>query len=330
VRVRPGDCVAAETASSAEAAPFRATPDDAADVAPAWFTGALAMAPEVLTIDRGGRHVRALRWGNPDGRLLVLVHGAGANAHWWDHIAPLLLAPGFQVVALDLAGHGNSDYLPEYTLSGWAEDVLAVCAASSVGKPLLVGHSAGGRIAWKAAELDGHGLLGIVTIDSPLPPPAPQPARGRGRPDQYRVYRDLDEIVRHFRFSPDQPGILPFIRRHVAERSVRQTSEGWTWAHDVNIFHKRRPEVVEVTRLACPVFALLAEHGNTDEAAALLIRRLVPGMIVCTIPQAGHHVLADQPLALVGLLRLITDALTSPAAGQPIPGGHDDGASCQA
>lgn len=313
--------MAAETARSAEAALSRSTPENPADDAPAWFTDALAVVPEVLNIDGGGRNIRALRWGDPHGRPLVLLHGAGANAHWWDHIAPLLLAPGLQVVAVDLAGHGNSDYLPEYTLTGWAEDVLAVCAASSGEKPLLIGHSAGGRVAWKAAEHYGHGLLAIVTVDSPLPPPAPQPMRGRTRPDQYRVYRDHDEIVRRFRLSPAQPGALPFIVRHFAQGSVRQVEDGWTWAHDVNIHHKRQPETIVAARLACPVFALLAEHGNTDEAAALLIRRLVPGMIVCTIPQAGHHVLADQPLALVGLLRLITDTLTSPATGQAILGG---------
>jgi pimeloyl-ACP methyl ester carboxylesterase len=272
--------------------------------------------PETLDIDRGSRNIRAYRWGDPECRPLVLLHGAGANSHWWDHIGPLLLAPGLQVVAIDLAGHGNSDYLTEYTLTGWAEDVMAVCAASSREKPLLIGHSAGGRVAWKAAEHYGRDLSGIVTVDSPLPPPAPQPMRRRTRPDQYRVYRDRDEIVRRFRLTPDQPGALPFIVRHVAQRSVRQVDQGWTWAHDVNIHHKRGTEAIAAVSLGCPVFALLAEHGNTDEASALLIRRLVPGMIVSTIPEAGHHVLLDQPLALVGLLRLITDVLISRTTGR--------------
>jgi pimeloyl-ACP methyl ester carboxylesterase len=106
---------------------------------------------------------------------------------------------------------------------------------------------------------------------------------------------------------------LPFALRHIAERSVLKVERGWTWAHDVNVYHRRRSEEIVARRLDCPVFVLLAEHGNTDEAAALLIRRLVPGMSVCVIPQAGHHVMLDQPLALIGLLRLIADLLISGA-----------------
>ncbi len=322
--------MAAETAWSGEAAPPGTTPTDRAHDAPAWFTEALAVVPEILDIDRGNRNVRAYRWGDPRGRPLVLLHGAGANSHWWDHIAPLLLAPGLQVVAIDLAGHGSSDYRAEYTLTGWAEDVMAVCAASSSEKPLLIGHSAGGRVAWKTAEHYGHDLSGIVTVDSPLPPPAPQPIRRRALPDQYRVYRDHDEIIRRFQLRPAQPGALPFIVRHVARHSVRQVERGWTWAHDVNIHHRRRSETIVAASLGCPVFALIAEHGSTDKAAALLIRHLVPRMIVSTIPEAGHHVLLDQPLALVGLLRLITAVLISPATGHAALGGTDDDAICRA
>ncbi len=58
------------------------------------ITDALTAVPETLDIDRGGRRVRVYRWGDAECRSIVLVHGAGASAHWWDHIAPLLVAPG--------------------------------------------------------------------------------------------------------------------------------------------------------------------------------------------------------------------------------------------
>ena len=49
-----------------------------------------------------------------------------AEAHWWDHIAPLL--PGRQVVAIDLSGHGESGNRENYNARQWAREIVAVAA----------------------------------------------------------------------------------------------------------------------------------------------------------------------------------------------------------
>jgi pimeloyl-ACP methyl ester carboxylesterase len=284
---------------------------------PAWFSRAVTATPDTVDVHRDGRSIRVYRWGDPAGRPLVLLHGFGANAHWWDHIAPQLVGDGLQVAAIDLAGHGASDYSEEYTLSGWAADVEEVCRRLSPMKPLLVGHSAGGRIVWKAAELHGTDLLAVVSVDGPLPPPAPQPAAptpGWRRRQGHRVYRDRDEIIGRFRPLPDQELVLPYVLQHIAERSVRPLADGWTWAHDTKIYQRRRIEEIVARPLGCPIFMVIAENGRTSFAAASLVRREVPQMSMLTIPEAGHHIMLDQPLALVSVLRLIID-LTTAASG---------------
>jgi pimeloyl-ACP methyl ester carboxylesterase len=280
---------------------------------PAWFSQALSLTPEPLDVHRDGRNVRVYRWGDPAGRPLILLHGFGANARWWDHIEPHLVAEGLQVAAIDLAGPGESDYAREYTLTGWAADVAEVYRHLSPLKPLLIGHSVGGRIAWKTAELYGADLLAVVSVDGPVPPPAPQPdpapLRSRFR-HRHRVYRDRDEIVRRFRLRPNQPA-LPYVVRHIAEHSVRPVADGWTWAHDANIYHRRRTDEIVAAPLSCPLFLVLAEKGRTTIEAASVIRPEIPQISVSTIPAAAHHIMLDQPLALVSLLRLITDLMTS-------------------
>ena len=281
---------------------------------PAWFSRAVTATPDTVDVHRDGRSIRVYRWGDPAGRPLVLLHGFGANAHWWDHIAPQLVGDGLQVAAIDLAGHGASDYSEEYTLSGWAADVEEVGRYLSPMTPLLVGHSAGGRVAWKAAELYGADLLAVVSVDGPLPPPAPQPegsVRCWRRRKDHRVYRDRDEIIGRFRPTPDQELVLPYVLRHIAERSVRPLSDGWTWAHDTKIYQRRRIDEIVARPLGCPLFMVIAENGRTSFAAASLVRREIPQMSLLTIPEAGHHIMLDQPLALVSVLRLIIDLTTS-------------------
>jgi len=49
-----------------------------------------------------GVQLHALHWGDPEREKVVLLHGGGANAHWWDHVAPVI-AEQLHVIALDHA-----------------------------------------------------------------------------------------------------------------------------------------------------------------------------------------------------------------------------------
>ena len=113
-------------------------------------------------------------WGDAADRSIVLVHGGGAHSRWWDHIAPLL-ARGWQVLALDLSGHGDSGRRPRYSLDTWASEVLAVVAeAGDAASSVVIGHSVGGLVTLRLASLAGSQIAGAVAIDSPVRDMAPE------------------------------------------------------------------------------------------------------------------------------------------------------------
>lgn len=75
------------------------------------------------------------RWyGSRRGTPLVLVHGTSAHAGWWDHMVALL-PDRFDVVAVDLAGHGDSGRRRAYRLDSWSTDLLAVVHGLFEGEP---------------------------------------------------------------------------------------------------------------------------------------------------------------------------------------------------
>src|SRR5271168_4120234 len=130
---------------------------------PAWFTAALASSavPRITTV--AGASVAYRTWGEPGGRGIVLVHGGAAHSRWWDHIGPLLVEGRRLIAAIDLSGHGDSDRRDSYTFDQWADEVLAVAAAAGItAPPVIVGHSMGGLVALRAANLFGARLEGIV------------------------------------------------------------------------------------------------------------------------------------------------------------------------
>jgi pimeloyl-ACP methyl ester carboxylesterase len=284
----------------------------AVDIAdpPSWFTAALASAADVSTTEVDGVPIAYRAWGEPGARGIVLVHGGGAHSRWWDHIAPLLAA-GRRVAAVDLSGHGDSGRRARYTLDAWADEVLGVAAGAGItAPPIVVGHSMGGFVALRAAGLHGAKLAGIVIVDSPVRDITPEQVAARehrafGPP---RVYPTREAAIARFRPVPDQP-VLPYIAAHVAATSIRPVDGGWSWKFDPAIFGRPDATPALLHKLDCRVALFHAEHGivspQTTELMYDGLGRLAP---VIEIPAAGHHVMLDQPIALVtGIRTLLSD-----------------------
>jgi magnesium chelatase accessory protein len=90
------------------------------------------------------------------GPQLLLLHGTGAATHSWRGLLPLL-ASQFDVVALDLPGHGFTSSPPPHRLSlpGMAADIAELLRKLAVTPDIVVGHSAGAAILARMC-LDGR------------------------------------------------------------------------------------------------------------------------------------------------------------------------------
>jgi pimeloyl-ACP methyl ester carboxylesterase len=257
----------------------------------------------------GGCDINLLVWGEPDRPGLVLVHGGAAHAHWWSPIAPLL--GDYRVVALDLSGHGDSGRRPEYHVEPWTEEVLA--AADHVGMdgpPVLIGHSMGGFVAAATAVAGGERVAGLIVLDSPMVEMDAEVEAARigaafGRP---RTYEDLDAAVARFRTVPAQDHYDPHILDYVARHSLRHTDDGWAWKFDTRLFSavSRNAAAEQLPKVRCRVALLRAEHGLvTPEIGQIMYERLGRVAPVVEVPEAGHHMMLDQPLLLLTALRAI-------------------------
>jgi pimeloyl-ACP methyl ester carboxylesterase len=277
---------------------------------PAWFLAALSAHCEQGVIDVDGTAVTYRAWGEPGDAGLVLAHGGAAHARWWDHIAPLL-ATGRRVIAVDLSGHGDSGRRDAYTLDLWADEVLAVAAGAGItGPPTVIGHSMGGFVALRAAGLYGARLAGVVAIDSPVRDVTPEEraAREQRAFGPLRVYPAAEELIARFHPIPDQPG-LPYVVDHIAKTSIRPVDGGWSWKFDPRIFARLPLSPELLTRLDCRVALFRAEHGILSaQMSDVMYDRLGRLAPVIEIPAARHHVMLDQPLALVtGIRTLLSD-----------------------
>ncbi|MGA5344391.1 alpha/beta fold hydrolase [Streptomyces griseoincarnatus] len=99
------------------------------------------------------------------GPLVVLAHGMGDSRAAYRFVVPRLVAAGYQVVAVDLRGCGESSARwPSYSRTDIAGDLLAVIRHIDSGPAVLVGHSISGGAATIAAAQDAGLLKGIIEL----------------------------------------------------------------------------------------------------------------------------------------------------------------------
>lgn len=281
--------------------------------APAWFSEAVAVAPDLRFVEVDGAAIHYLSWGSRARPGLLLVHGNGAHARWWSFIAPFL-ARDYNVAALDLSGMGDSAWRPGgYDMETFAREEMAVCEHAGMfgtaEPPVIVGHSFGGFVSILAGALYGERLAGSVIVDSPVnPPDRPHPT-----PPQYnrthRVYSSLAEALSRFRLLPPQTCENLFLVDWVARHSLREAEDGFTWKFDPAIWRNFSigDMAARLRATRCRIAVFRGEHSilmppGIGQYMFSLLGRSAP---VVEIPQAQHHVMLDQPLAFVAAVRAL-------------------------
>jgi pimeloyl-ACP methyl ester carboxylesterase len=273
--------------------------------APEWFRRAIEDKPEHLVAVVDGVDVHYRAWGAPEAPGVLLVHGGGANSAWWDHIGPFL-AHDFRVLAPDLTGHGDSGWKPAYDRPQWAFEIAGVAAAEGMDRPMYVGHSMGGWISVLLGVERPDAMRGMIVIDSPMMEAPPEEEPMSRRPEKLKVYPTLGDAVARFRTVPEQAVVLPYVAEHVAVESLKQVEGGWSWKFDTAVFGDRSWHRHLLPDLTAPMALIRCEHGMCTADMAERMSEMTPGGVpIIELPEAGHHAMMDQPLALAASLRAL-------------------------
>lgn len=97
---------------------------------------------------------------------LIFIHGWNCDSRYWQNQVSEF-AKEFQVVTIDLAGHGHSSQNRiNFSMRSFAEDVKAVINKEKIDRAILIGHSMGGGVIAEASRLMQEKVVGIVGIDT--------------------------------------------------------------------------------------------------------------------------------------------------------------------
>lgn len=279
--------------------------------APDWFKRAVSTPRVDRVVEVDGCPIHYLRWGDIAKPGLLLAHGSGAHAHWWDFIAPYFTDHNC-VAAIDLSGMGDSGHRQSYSSEVFAKELISVCADAGFKQDIvIIGHSFGGFVTLKTGLIYGNQLTGVVLVDAPVRPPDYEWERDpKFSPIQpKKIYPDFETAISRFRLVPAQPCENKFILDYLARHSLARVEGGWHWKFDDQLFRGFRigNTAEDLSNLACRVGVIYGENSQlfSQEIVDYMFKMLDSSVPFVAIPEANHHLLLDQPLAFISALRTL-------------------------
>jgi lipase len=129
--------------------------------------------------------LNATAWGDPEGPPVVCLHGVLAHGGRFRKLAEERLDT-YRVVALDLRGHGRSEWEPPWDLETHVGDLRETVAALGIERAAWVGHSFGGRLVMELTARTPELVERVVLLDPAIwvPPPIALERAEALRPDR--------------------------------------------------------------------------------------------------------------------------------------------------
>jgi pimeloyl-ACP methyl ester carboxylesterase len=113
-----------------------------------------------------------------EGPLIVLIHGFPEGWYSWRHQIPVLAKAGYRVAAPDVRGFGGSDKphaIEAYTIKDMCADVDGLITALGAEQAIVVGHDAGGPIAYGTALFHPNRVRAVAGLGAPYLGRGPMP-----------------------------------------------------------------------------------------------------------------------------------------------------------
>jgi pimeloyl-ACP methyl ester carboxylesterase len=285
-----------------------------------------SLDPVARTLELGtGLRYHVLEWGADRPELdhtVLLLHGFLDLAWGWVETVRAGLAQRFHVVAPDLRGHGDSDWIGRggyYHFIDYLADLDEVARLLGRGRLSLVGHSMGGSVASYYAGAFPDRVHRLVLLEGLGPPEqvTAVPDRVRLWLDSWRRVRErqpkshagIDEAAARLRAH--DPLLGEELARELAVHGTRPAPDGGlAFKHDpLHVTLGPMPFRVEYaaefwTRITCPVLWVEGELSAFRHAVGEVDRRvgLLANAERAMLPGAGHMMQRHQPAALADLV----------------------------
>ncbi|MCP3989267.1 MAG: alpha/beta hydrolase [Actinomycetia bacterium] len=279
------------------------------------MTAAGPNSPTTSTIEgAGGLPLVINRSGPAGGAPVLLLHGGGQNRHAWKVTAERLAIEGFDVIAADARGHGDSGWSEagHYDMDYFADDVEHLITHFDR-PPAVVGASMGGMCALLAQGRTGDQLFSAVVLVDVTPRLEIDGVERivgfmGANPDGFDSLEAAAEVIAAYNPHRERPKTFDGLRKVLRQRDGR-----WHWRWDPRfitgkadttsadsadraIRMKQMADQMHQAAALVTAPTLLVRGGDSDLVSAESVREflaVVPHAEYVDVSGAGHMVAGD-------------------------------------
>jgi pimeloyl-ACP methyl ester carboxylesterase len=241
-----------------------------------------------------GLRIHYLDWGNEGKPPLILLHGIGRVAHTFDHLAAHF-TPGYHVMAIDMRGHGDSEWDPKaaYLVEDYTKDIEALAVQMKLRNIVIWGNSTGGRVAQVFAGLHPELVSAVIAEDvgPERPTQVAESVTRQLKQEDARGWASEDELLASLKASnartPEE------ILRAYAHYGSKKREDGRViWKRDPAIGNGFVPTELWrfVREIKSPIIYILGGRSTiVPMATQEELKKALPQAQIVTIPGVGHY-----------------------------------------
>ncbi|MDY4790027.1 MAG: alpha/beta fold hydrolase [Bacteroidales bacterium] len=236
------------------------------------------------------------------GTPIIILHGWLGVSDNWISIGKFLSSQGFDVIIPDLPNHGKSFHTEEFSYKEMAEIVYGFCNIKDLEKPIIIGHSMGGKIAMEMMNIDKDYFKALIVVDIHFKEYNTNTINSllastliQTNISQFQNITQVKEHLVKENIPSDLIGIIL--------KNVDYSRNNLSWKSNIPVLAKDYPKVLEkitVQENNTPTLLLRGENSNyvLDEDI-ISFQEVFKNSKVKTIPNSGHWVLVDNPTMLI-------------------------------
>jgi len=232
------------------------------------------------------------------GQDLIVIHGLFGMSDNWNTLGKKF-SKYCKVHLIDLRNHGRSPHSEDFDYNVMSKDVLEYMEDHNIQKPILLGHSLGGKVAMNFAFTYPNKIEKLIVADI--------------SPREYNsdFYKNLlgtlynlpldnfekrEEIDRVLSSTYEDKGMRLFLLKNL----YRNENKEFAWRFNINVLLEKVQNIQDASfvsgKLNVPTHFI--SGGNSDyinSADELLIKKHFTDFSICTIEGAGHWLHAEKP-----------------------------------